>query len=163
MQLWCCPFAISGYSEHSEVVLCGIVGVLGCLVWHSRCARCRYLCAHLRVIPLLVFIDWYTFFCQLQGQFKNGVYPVVIQCQVEEDGGSLSSGVLVSLVHLLPCQFDVHVVVVVVVVDPTPPTCCQQSPAPESCGSQQSLPPGGKERLHFVGIRPEVQARKGGW
>ena len=55
------------------------------------------------------------------------------------------------------------VVVVVVVVDPTPPTCCQQSPAPESCGSQQSLPPGGKERLHFVGIRPEVQARKGGW
>ena len=53
--------------------------------------------------------------------------------------------------------------VVVVVVDPTPPTCCQQSPAPESCGSQQSLPPGGKERLHFVGIRPEVQARKGGW
>ena len=51
---------------------------------------------------------------------------------------------------------------VVVVVDPTPPTCCQQSPAPESCGSQQSLPPGGKERLHFVGIRPEVQARKGG-
>ena len=55
------------------------------------------------------------------------------------------------------------VVVVVVVVDPTPPTCCQQSPAPESCGRQQSLPPGGKERLHFVGIRPEVQARKGGW
>ena len=53
--------------------------------------------------------------------------------------------------------------VVVVVVDPTPPTCCQQSPAPESCGSQQSLPPGGKERLHFVGIRPEIQARKGGW
>ena len=51
----------------------------------------------------------------------------------------------------------------VVVVDPTPPTCCQQSPAPESCGSQQSLPPGGKERLHFVRIRPEVQARKGGW
>ena len=51
----------------------------------------------------------------------------------------------------------------VVVVDPTPPTCCQQSPAPASCGSQQSLPPGGKERLHFVGIRPEVQARKGGW
>ena len=46
---------------------------------------------------------------------------------------------------------------------PTPPTCCQQSPAPASCGSQQSLPPGGKERLHFVGIRPEVQARKGGW
>ena len=38
--------------------------------------------------------------------------------------------------------------VVVVVVDPTPPTCCQQSPAPESCGSQQSLPPGGKERLY---------------
>ena len=33
---------------------------------------------------------------------------------------------------------------------------------PKSCGSQQSLPPGGKERLHFVGIRPEVQARKGG-
>ena len=29
---------------------------------------------------------------------------------------------------------------VVVVVDPTPPTCCQQSPAPESCGSQQSPP-----------------------
>ena len=52
---------------------------------------------------------------------------------------------------------------VVVVVDPTPPTCCQQSPAPESCGSQQSLPPGDKERLHFVGIHPEVQARKGGW
>ena len=57
------------------------------------------------------------------------------------------------------CTLDV----VVVVVDPTPPTCCQQSPAPELCGSQQSLPPGGKERLHFVGIRPEVQARKGGW
>ena len=55
------------------------------------------------------------------------------------------------------------IMLVVVVVDPTPPTCCQQSPAPESCGSQQSLPPGGKERLHFVGIRPEVQARKGGW
>ena len=53
--------------------------------------------------------------------------------------------------------------VVVVVVDPTPPTCCQQSPAPESCGSQLSLPTGGKERLHFIGIRPEVQARKGGW
>ena len=34
---------------------------------------------------------------------------------------------------------------------------------PKSCGSQQSLPPGGKESLHFVGIRPEVQARKGGW
>ena len=34
---------------------------------------------------------------------------------------------------------------------------------PKSCGRQQSLPPGGKERLHFVGIRPEVQARKGGW
>ena len=34
---------------------------------------------------------------------------------------------------------------------------------PKSCGSQQSLAPGGKERLHFVGIRPEVQARKGGW
>ena len=57
-------------------------------------------------------------------------------------------------------SISVHVVVV---VDPTPPTCCQQSPAPESNGSQQSLPPGGKERLHFVGIRPEVQARKGGW
>ena len=56
-----------------------------------------------------------------------------------------------------------YAVVVVVVVDPTPPTCCQQSPAPESCGSQQSLPPGRKERLHFVGIRPEVQARKGCW
>ena len=56
-----------------------------------------------------------------------------------------------------------EVIVVVVVVDPTPPTCCQQSPAPESCGSQQSLPQGGKERLHFVGIRPEVQARKGCW
>ena len=55
------------------------------------------------------------------------------------------------------------VIVVVVVVDPTPLTCCQQSPAPESCGSQQFLPPGGKERLHFVGIRPEVHARKGGW
>ena len=33
----------------------------------------------------------------------------------------------------------------------------------ESFGSQQSLSPGGKERLHFVRIRPEVQARKGGW
>ena len=54
-------------------------------------------------------------------------------------------------------------IVVVVVVEPTPPTCCQQSPVPESCGSQQSLPPGGKERLHFVEIRPKVQARKGGW
>ena len=58
---------------------------------------------------------------------------------------------------------DSTVSVVVVVVDSTPPTCCQQSPAPESCVSQQSLPPGGKEGLHFVGIRPEVQARKGGW
>ena len=64
---------------------------------------------------------------------------------------------------LCVCQISVVLFVVVVVVDPTPPTCCQQSPAPESCGSQQSLPPGGKERLHFVGIRPEVQARKGGW
>ena len=35
--------------------------------------------------------------------------------------------------------------------------------APESFGSQQSLSPGGKEKLHFVGIRPEVQARMGGW
>ena len=60
--------------------------------------------------------------------------------------------------YLTDC--DPGVLVVVVGVDPTPPTCCQQSPAPESCGSQQSLPPGGKERLHFVGIRPEVQARK---
>ena len=59
--------------------------------------------------------------------------------------------------------YSFFIIVVVVVVDPTPPTCCQQSPAPESCGSQQSLPPLGKERLHFVGIRPEVQARKGGW
>ena len=32
------------------------------------------------------------------------------------------------------------VYVVVVIVDPTPPKCCQQSPAPKSCGSQQSLP-----------------------
>ena len=55
------------------------------------------------------------------------------------------------------------IVVVVVVVDPTPSMCCQQSPAPESCGSQQFLPPGGKERLNFVGICPEVQARKGCW
>ena len=59
--------------------------------------------------------------------------------------------------------FCICLLYVVVVVDPTPPMCCQQSPAPESCGSQQSLPPGGKERLHFVGIRPEVQARKRGW
>ena len=66
-------------------------------------------------------------------------------------------------VNLILLNIRSHVVVVVVVVDPTPPTCCQQSPAPESCGSQQSLPPGGKVRLHFVGIRPEVQARKGGW
>ena len=58
---------------------------------------------------------------------------------------------------------DLNIGYHVVVVDPTPPTCCQQSPAPESCGSQQSLPPGGKERFHFVGIRPEVQARKGCW
>ena len=63
----------------------------------------------------------------------------------------------------LHIDFCNHKVVVVVVVDPTPPTCCQQSPVSESCGSQQSLPPGGTERLHFVGIRPEVQARKGGW
>ena len=40
---------------------------------------------------------------------------------------------------MAPLQYN-DVVVVVVVVDPTPPTCCQQSPAPESCGSQQSLP-----------------------
>ena len=37
-------------------------------------------------------------------------------------------------------QQNLHCAVVVVVVNPTPPTCCQQSPAPESCGSQQSLP-----------------------
>ena len=54
-------------------------------------------------------------------------------------------------------------IVVVVVVDPTPPTCCQQSPAPEIMWQPAVSPPGGKERLHFVGIRPEVQARKGGW
>ena len=66
-------------------------------------------------------------------------------------------------IRLVDMQIVCHSIVVVVVVDPTPPTCCQQSPAPESCGSQQSLPPGGKEWLHFVGIRPEVQARKGGW
>ena len=53
--------------------------------------------------------------------------------------------------------------VVVVVVDPTPPTCCQQSPAPKIMWQPAVSPPGGKERLHFVGIRPEVQARKGGW
>ena len=76
-----------------------------------------------------------------------------------------SKKTLQSVHHVLSLSSNVHVVVVVVVVvvDPTPPTCCQQSPAPESCGSQQSLLPGGKERLHFVGIRPEVQARKGGW
>ena len=51
---------------------------------------------------------------------------------------------------------DLNIGYHVFVVNPTPPTCCQQSPAPESCGSQQSLPTGGKERLHFVGIRPEV-------
>ena len=56
-----------------------------------------------------------------------------------------------------------HRIVVVVVVDPTPPTCCQQSPAPEIMWQPAVSPPGGKERLHFVGIRPEVQARKGGW
>ena len=67
------------------------------------------------------------------------------------------------MIHTKLAVYNAVVVVVVVVVDPTPPTCCQQSPAPESCGSQQSLPPGGKERLHFVGIRPEIQARKGGW
>ena len=70
---------------------------------------------------------------------------------------------LCSFVKRKPGISKLSLVVVVVVVDPTPPTCCQQSPAPESCGSHQSLPPGGKERLHFVGIRPEVQARKGGW
>ena len=41
---------------------------------------------------------------------------------------------------------------VVVVVDPTPPTCCQQCPAPESCGSQQSLPPGGKKGSTLSGF-----------
>ena len=66
---------------------------------------------------------------------------------------------MVTMLFLKTKETYVHVVV----VDPTPPTCCQQSPAPESCGSQQSLPPGRKERLHFVGIRPEVQARKGCW
>ena len=76
---------------------------------------------------------------------------------------SLFTSWLSFLCVMLVIVYIVVVVVVVVVVDPTPPTCCQQSPAPESCGSQQSLPPGGKERLHFVGIRPEVQARKGGW
>ena len=70
---------------------------------------------------------------------------------------------LSNVFHVLAGMSLNNLVVVVVVVDPTPPTCCQQSPAPESCGSQQSLPPGGKERLHFVGIRPEVQARKGCW
>ena len=57
----------------------------------------------------------------------------------------------------------VNYAVVVVVVDPTPPTCCQQSPAPEIMWQPAVSPPGVKERLHFVGIRPEVQARKGGW
>ena len=67
---------------------------------------------------------------------------------------------LFSTVDLIYCEceqerayrFSFWTPVVVVVVDPTPPTCCQQSPAPESCGSQQSLPPGGNERLHFVGF-----------
>ena len=77
--------------------------------------------------------------------------------------GRLSKRVFGSQNIMIHTKIVVYTAVVVVVVDPTPPTCCQQSPAPESCGSQQSLPPGGKERLHFVGIRPEVQARKGCW
>ena len=75
---------------------------------------------------------------------------------------SVLSG-LFYLLSRVPGDVNAVFYLVVVVVDPTPPTCCQQSPATESCGSQQSLPPGGKERLHFVGIRPEVQARMGGW
>ena len=83
---------------------------------------------------------------------------------------SLASSLCVSIISdvvfryvFLSIKIGCNHIHVVVVVDPTPPTCCQQCPVPESCGSQQSLPPGGKERLHFVGIRPEVQARKGGW
>ena len=34
---------------------------------------------------------------------------------------------------------------------------------PNHVAASSLSPPGGKERLHFVGIRPEVQARKGGW
>ena len=34
---------------------------------------------------------------------------------------------------------------------------------PNHVAANSLSPPGGKERLHFVGIRPEVQARKGGW
>ena len=81
------------------------------------------------------------------------------QSLVGHDVGVLAELIESTAIYAVPY---IHLIFVVV-VDPTPPTCCQQSPAPESCGSQQSLPPGGKERLHFVGIRPEVQARKGGW
>ena len=34
---------------------------------------------------------------------------------------------------------------------------------PNHVAASSLSPPGGKEWLHFVGIRPEVQARKGGW
>ena len=95
-------------------------------------------------------MDWKFYECQVSVPVFNGHYFRSSHCFE-----------MLSVVISIMANRSCHVVVVV--VDPTPPTCCQQSPAPESCGSQQSLPPGGKERLHFVGIRPEVQARKGGW
>ena len=56
-----------------------------------------------------------------------------------------------------------HPIMLLLLSTPLHPRAASRVQHPKSCGSQQSLPPGGKERLHFVGIRPEVQARKGGW
>ena len=113
-----------------------------------------------------------------QSTFKECHLSSPMSCDLDPINSNLLGKYLDSSLPSLTVQFSIPlasgffpqcfkaivvVVVVVVIVDPTPPTCCQQSPAHESCASQQSLPPGGKERLHFVGISPEVQARKGGW
>ena len=61
------------------------------------------------------------------------------------------------------CKGSTNVVLLLLLSTPLHQRAASRVQHPKSCGSQQSLPPGGKERLHFVGIRPEVQARKGGW
>ena len=117
---------------------------------------------------------YHDFHCHCNPQYKHQLHHSHHHCQTKKVDIimiTITSSVTWHHNHHLYHDFHCHcnpqykhqLHVVVVVVDPTPPTCCQQSPAHESCGSQQSLPPGGKERLHFVGIRPEVQARKGGW
>ena len=75
---------------------------------------------NLFVFPNSMFTTLLLFFIYMKGLFSNRSFTIHTKIAVHN---------------------AVVVVVVVVVVDPTPPTCCQQSPAPESCGSQQSLPP----------------------